>query len=974
MKKIYSLVLLATTLLFSTNVMADIVSLSASNSSELVAAFGNAADSAIITLGDAFALETSIVIQNGKYRKLNVNGKTLSATLSGAYSYQGLFYVVHGTLEIVGSGELINNANASSSVILMSGAGYLCDTEGMPMADGKMNDRNLYGNFSNLIIGDGQNELRLTTNAMKSGAAVGACIEVYGMANQAITNTIKQAAAGISYEGYVSNYYYKNGTKYATANSTHAAYGVNVTVKNNAVVYGSKYGIQISGTVGTPDTLNRPVINILNGAEVSSNATASESTALYAAGMGEWNVAGEIHGSSGAYVKAGAFNVTGGAVIYSDNPNHRDIENTTSGVVAGGSAIVYESNKAYIGDIKIHISGDCLIGTKEEGMANNAGGFAIEGDQASDANNQVQGIVIEGGTFVSGAEGCFDAAPVIEALNNGENVDIHIFGTTFDNKTEAGGVIDLLTAAAGDDYYVAQTTNISGETVYIITETPSDAEVVPQNTSIDQTDGLKWITWTDHTGAVSIDEAKVAFLSLEGSSHLTIPSGKILHVGSVVVTTYSDITVEPGGQLIIDSIGGLVANQTSNLILQSDASGSAVFVLNPNVVANTHPSATVQMYAKAHKTGNIWHTQHVAIPTTAAPAITFPTGGTTYAYIWQNGGWKNVTSLSQFDTPFRGYAFNFSGASAAGIYTYKGNIVGSGNGALNFSEADWNVMGNSYNSPIDARQMLLDLNSELGDDVEGTIWIYLSNEDRHESANAMLIQEGDADFTHIAPMQGFIMRRIAADAVSGAINYTNSVWNNTNRTNVEILAPARRSANRATKATVVITTAKSHDKVVLRESSAYSDAFDNGADASKFMDERVFNFYGSNAETTLSQIATDNLDGKKLSLQATDETVYTMSFANVNNFDYVLRDNANGTIISVEEGQTYTFNVAAGTTAADRFELVDVRKMPTALDNVKAAAKAKGVYTVLGQYLGETDQLNKLPKGIYVVDGQKIVK
>jgi hypothetical protein len=139
------------------------------------------------------------------------------------------------------------------------------------------------------------------------------------------------------------------------------------------------------------------------------------------------------------------------------------------------------------------------------------------------------------------------------------------------------------------------------------------------------------------------------------------------------------------------------------------------------------------------------------------------------------------------------------------------------------------------------------------------------------------------------------------------------------------------------------------------------------------MSERVFNFY-VNSDEGYSAIATDNLAGKKLSIQTKDETVYTLSFPKVNNFEYVLRDNANGTIIPVEEGQTYTFNVAAGTTAADRFELVDVRKMPTALDNVKAAAKAKGIYTVLGQYLGETDQLNKLPKGIYVVDGQKIVK
>ena len=47
---------------------------------------------------------------------------------------------------------------------------------------------------------------------------------------------------------------------------------------------------------------------------------------------------------------------------------------------------------------------------------------------------------------------------------------------------------------------------------------------------------------------------------------------------------------------------------------------------------------------------------------------------------------------------------------------------------------------------------------------------------------------------------------------------------------------------------------------------------------------------------------------------------------------------------------------------------------PTAVENVQNVKKAEGIYTVLGKYLGAADQLDKLPAGMYIVNGVKIVK
>ena len=35
---------------------------------------------------------------------------------------------------------------------------------------------------------------------------------------------------------------------------------------------------------------------------------------------------------------------------------------------------------------------------------------------------------------------------------------------------------------------------------------------------------------------------------------------------------------------------------------------------------------------------------------------------------------------------------------------------------------------------------------------------------------------------------------------------------------------------------------------------------------------------------------------------------------------------------------------------------------------------AKGIYTITGQYVGEMNVWNTLPAGIYVVNGEKLVK
>lgn len=62
----------------------------------------------------------------------------------------------------------------------------------------------------------------------------------------------------------------------------------------------------------------------------------------------------------------------------------------------------------------------------------------------------------------------------------------------------------------------------------------------------------------------------------------------------------------------------------------------------------------------------------------------------------------------------------------------------------------------------------------------------------------------------------------------------------------------------------------------------------------------------------------------------------------------------------------------ANSTVPARFEIVGRQNMPTAIDNVEEAAKATGIYTITGQYLGR--DFSNLPAGVYIVNGVKVVK
>jgi len=101
---------------------------------------------------------------------------------------------------------------------------------------------------------------------------------------------------------------------------------------------------------------------------------------------------------------------------------------------------------------------------------------------------------------------------------------------------------------------------------------------------------------------------------------------------------------------------------------------------------------------------------------------------------------------------------------------------------------------------------------------------------------------------------------------------------------------------------------------------------------------------------------------------------YTMSFSRVNGTQYAIRDLMTNVVTPMTEGNTYSFVAQPNSTIEGRFVIVPMQNMPTDVETVETTTAVKGIYTIMGQYVGETSDWETLPKGVYVVDGVKVVK
>ena len=215
-------------------------------------------------------------------------------------------------------------------------------------------------------------------------------------------------------------------------------------------------------------------------------------------------------------------------------------------------------------------------------------------------------------------------------------------------------------------------------------------------------------------------------------------------------------------------------------------------------------------------------------------------------------------------------------------------------------------------------------------------------------------------------MEAFILHNHGNAPEEISINYGDAVWTPATAASP---APRRAVANDITaKLRIIVESTQGEwDNVKLSESTT------NLRNAVKYMNDNM-NLYAHGNDDKLAIVASENLEGTYFGFSTVEGGVFTISFANVEGREFELVDLQTGAMITVKEGSTYMFTASDNTTNDYRFKLVVAHKVPTAVDAISGEKNQSGVYTMLGQYVGEMNQWNILPAGVYVVNGKKIVK
>lgn len=934
---------------------------------------------------DVVWLGTANVNDPAKHIILNMNGFD--------YEYTGLkdiaIAITHGRLEIKSNSEsTISTESAKQELVRMYGTYQEVDPKNStPFAHLYVGENvELISSKKNVLSVDvmrpGQPALFSKTDSdikyacdffhyEKStdgwGVANGVRIDVYGK----ITSEVKY---GIKVNGCVR--YVKDYVESGTTFKTHyPVLNADYEPKYNG---GAKNG---NYTITSANGEFAPYVYIAPSGQVSTSSSAEEAVAAYSSGFAHWRIEGYCGGSTGLYVKSGQVEVAN-ALIESTNTTHKVPTGKSSGVDAGGSAIVVESNASYSGSISVTISGD----TKVQATS----GYAIEEKITTAPTTEVVGISLEGGTFQGGSAG----AMIIEDETKTEG-KISVLGGTYDGTVNTTTLPNINVETLIPGYSEAHATEVPLEdkTVVVVSigKTPESKNTWADVAALSNPTDRKNAKWTGTesgaaitTGAIYLGELQLISGTENNPQVLTINSDAELNVTNLIMNDYAQIIVEDGGKLIVVGQSGIMAPVADNIILESSEAKQAILLFHPNVTSNRHPMATVLLTSKGYHAPGKFIYQRFGVPAYSAKAnegavyrggdgnrveFTVPSAFYYVDYAQANDPWKVMANEDAF-VPFQCYEVTCGATEPGTVYTFKCPLMGNSNYALPIY-SEWNYYANSYMAPIDIKELLSDLSN--ASKVDGTIYVYRSSDNWWDDINMMNFTGwfggATAAQTQIDPMQAFIFRSKAGDQ-DALVNYEEHIYNPI--VNPTGAAPARNHGTVGTAMIEIAAADGAKDQIYLVEDNMFSADYDNGYDAAKYMNNESFNLFASAEDAQMSKVATDNLEGTTLSMTTKDQTSFTMTFNYVNGINYAVRDNLTGTETEIAEGATYMFSVPANANVEGRFEIVPVAKMPTAIENVEATAASKGIYTVTGLFMG--NDYHSLPNGIYVIDGKKIVK
>jgi len=652
-------------------------------------------------------------------------------------------------------------------------------------------------------------------------------------------------------------------------------------------------------------------------------------------------------------------------------------------VYSSGGLIQVESGvfKASVGAIQLSQAKD-LLTNLYDGEYDGGPGKAYTSMTAEEkALAKIQGdkLTLEFVTALGGTAGDNASQIIVKdgdfdgAIGVPTGTTLNIEGGTFDNT---GLTAEQLEVYLNPEVYQVVANPDGSQTVVDKTAAKTDFSNVDENSVV---------TVPAATNIEITDEVSVKQLSVSDGSSVTVKDGGELHINGqmgIILGSTGNLTIEAGGKVFVES--GLIHNDNEdNLVIENKEGKNGILLIAPNtqMYGNDNPAATVKFISKACVTTEskeIYQRFGLPMKKNGLTSITAAGNPETrfYAFDYTANTWKGIgyinpsdgyedqpLDLSKLNDPFEYYQMlNFVATTPAGVeYTMKGRLLGNSEPTMNILENSWKGFANSYLGQVKLSELL----ALIPNTVDKAIYTYDVNA---TYATWNPVTNLNAATMMLDPMQPFLIRN-RYEAAEVEMDYERAVYNPALGIPNPASAP-RRAVNTWTMVDILVSGENCNDHIVVAEGEDFSADFDNGYDASKFMNEGI-NMYIS-ADEKMAIFATDNLENTYVGLQTINGGNYTIEFANVQGEELTLIDHETGARVAMVEGATYEFT--ANGTNDYRFEIVGRQNMPTAIENTEAVKSAKGVYTITGQYVGEMNVWNTLPAGVYVVNGEKRVK
>ena len=324
-----------------------------------------------------------------------------------------------------------------------------------------------------------------------------------------------------------------------------------------------------------------------------------------------------------------------------------------------------------------------------------------------------------------------------------------------------------------------------------------------------------------------------------------------------------------------------------------------------------------------------------------------------------NGGWKDINENHL--KAARGYIFQCSANDVLvlNIEDVKFKKEDKYNELVahvseNLKDASWNFTGNPYLSYYDIADM--DYSAPV------TVW---------DGSKYVAIRPGDDDY-HFAPYEAFFVQK-PQEQESIAFYGEEQMTQNQSNKKKEKQATARRARGidpERLLINLVLGNGTSDDRTRIVFNERQSLAYETACDATKFMTAGVAQLYTIGSDKVHYAINERPADNGVVMLGYTAPTAgfYTIEAQRMD-AEVFVKDYKTGTLHNLKDG-AYSFGTDAGT-FNDRFEILFKGTAPgtTGIDEVKAEnGEVKTVYDLQGRKVQDAG------KGIYIIDGEKVVK